>query len=406
MGRLASPLDPKLGALAGNGGPTKALALLAGSPALDAGKALGITKDQRGSGRPINLTSVPNAPGGDGSDIGAFELQALAAQTPFKPFVVGATPLTIQVEDFDNGGEGIAYHDVDTANLGGKYRSTGVDIQPTGDTGGGVNVGWTKAGEWLEYTVNVQTSGYYTLNFRVASNGPGGKFHLDFEGNDVTGPLSVPNTLGWQNWTTLGKDGAYFDAGTHVLRLVMDSNGATGAVGNFNYLKISPGVVTLTTGTAAHVRDGSHAAVNYGSSPTLEVKKSTTGYNRETYLKFDLGSVATISSAKLRLYGGLLDALKPSIQLGVFSASVTTWTESGLTWSNKPPTAPTAVATTTISGTVKKWYDIDLTTFLKAERAAGRNVVTLVLRSNTFTSTLCAFNADEAVNGPQLVITP
>jgi hypothetical protein len=101
----------------------------------------------------------------------------------------------------------------------------------------------------------------------------------------------------------------------------------------------------------------------------------------------------------------LTDALTPSIQLGVFAAAATDWTESGLTWLNKPATGASAVGTATVSGTTKKWYEIDVTSFLKAEKAAGRNVVTLVRRSNTFTSTLCSFNSDEAAaNGPQLVI--
>jgi hypothetical protein len=66
---------------------------------------------------------------------------------------------------------------------------------------------------------------------------------------------------------------------------------------------------------------------------------------------------------------------------------------------------PSAVGITIISGATKKWYEIDVTSFLKAEKAAGRNVVTLVRRSNTFTSTLCSFNSDDAAaNGPQLVI--
>src|SRR5690242_17504633 len=64
-------------------------------------------------------------------------------------------PGQFEAENFDNGGEGVAYHDVEAANLGGQYRPTeGVDIQATSDTGGGFNVGWTKAGEWLRYAVN------------------------------------------------------------------------------------------------------------------------------------------------------------------------------------------------------------------------------------------------------------
>ena len=131
-------------------------------------------------------------------------------QTPFGGTapVISSIPVTIQAEDFDNGGEGVAYHDLDAANLGGAYRTTeGVDIQPTTDTGGGYNVGYTKAGEWIEYTINVQTPGSYDLSFRLASTGSNGKFHAEIDGANVTGSLTVPNTGGYQSWTTITKTG-------------------------------------------------------------------------------------------------------------------------------------------------------------------------------------------------------
>jgi hypothetical protein len=67
--------DPKLQPLAGNGGPTPTIALASTSPAIDRGAASGLTTDQRGVLRPIDFPSIPNAAGGDGSDMGAFELQ-------------------------------------------------------------------------------------------------------------------------------------------------------------------------------------------------------------------------------------------------------------------------------------------------------------------------------------------
>lgn len=69
---------PILGPLANNGGPTLTHALLSGSPAFDKGKrdaipTLALATDQRGQPRPFDFPSITNAPGGDGSDIGAFE---------------------------------------------------------------------------------------------------------------------------------------------------------------------------------------------------------------------------------------------------------------------------------------------------------------------------------------------
>lgn len=69
--------SPQIGPLQDNGGPTRTHLLLPSSPAIDAAIAAGVATDQRGLPRPLDLTSIPNAPGGDGSDIGALELQAL-----------------------------------------------------------------------------------------------------------------------------------------------------------------------------------------------------------------------------------------------------------------------------------------------------------------------------------------
>jgi hypothetical protein len=68
--------DPKLGPLQDNGGPTFTHALLPGSPAIDKGKNLtGSATDQRGLPRTIDGLCIANASGGDGTDIGAFEVQ-------------------------------------------------------------------------------------------------------------------------------------------------------------------------------------------------------------------------------------------------------------------------------------------------------------------------------------------
>ncbi len=76
VGTGAAPINPQLGVLQYNGGATKTHALLSGSPAIEAGQADGSSVDQRGFARPVDSTAVGNAAGGDGSDIGAFEMQA------------------------------------------------------------------------------------------------------------------------------------------------------------------------------------------------------------------------------------------------------------------------------------------------------------------------------------------
>lgn len=67
--------DPQLGPLGHHGGPTETMLPADTSPVIDAGSAFGLISDQRGIGRPIDLPGYPNAAGGDGTDIGAVELQ-------------------------------------------------------------------------------------------------------------------------------------------------------------------------------------------------------------------------------------------------------------------------------------------------------------------------------------------
>jgi len=74
VGSLASPTNALIGPLQDNGGPTFTHALKPGSPAIDKGSSNGLLTDQRGAPRPFDFASVGNAAGGDGSDIGAFEL--------------------------------------------------------------------------------------------------------------------------------------------------------------------------------------------------------------------------------------------------------------------------------------------------------------------------------------------
>ena len=147
-------------------------------------------------------------------------------------------PGTIQAENFDEGGESVAYHDTTPGNTGGAYRATDVDIEATTDIGGGYNLSKTRAGEWLNYTVNVAATGTYTLDTRVANIGTGGMFHVEVDGVDRSGPIAVPDTGGWQAWQTITTAGIPLAAGLHVIRVSLDKVGSSGGAGNFNWFRI------------------------------------------------------------------------------------------------------------------------------------------------------------------------
>jgi lysophospholipase L1-like esterase len=153
------------------------------------------------------------------------------AATAEGPFGGNPAPVpgTVQLENYDLGGEGVAYHDVDVANSGGQYRSDGVDVEVCGDTGGGYDVGWTSNGEWLKYTVNVATAGAYTVSLRVASVAAvgtnAGSLHLQTpSGTNLSGAVNVPGTGGWQTYTTITAS-VTLPAGQQIIELFEDAGG-------------------------------------------------------------------------------------------------------------------------------------------------------------------------------------
>jgi hypothetical protein len=185
----------------------------------------------------MRLVEDTNGPTGVFGNIDYLKLTSqTAGPAPFGG-TPRAIPGTIQAEDFDEGGEGVAYHDIDAGNNGGQYRSGDVDVEATSDTSGGYNVGWMAAGEWLNYTVAVARSGTYLLTGRVAANGQGGTFHVEFGGVDKTGALTIPPTDGWQAWVDVSVT-VTLAAGVQSMRVVADTNGPTGVFGNLNYVRV------------------------------------------------------------------------------------------------------------------------------------------------------------------------
>lgn len=170
----------------------------------------------------------------------------IKVNVPQGPYSGTAFPIpgTIQLEEFDKGGNGIAYMD----NTPGSavtpvvyYRTDeDVDIETCTDAGGGYNLGYTTAGEWLEYTVNVQSAGNYDLDIRAAASGDGRTVSFAMDGTTFANNVAIPNTAGWQTWTTVSVKNIPLTAGQKVMRLTI---GATDYV-NLNFVKFTPTTIT------------------------------------------------------------------------------------------------------------------------------------------------------------------
>jgi endoglucanase len=163
-------------------------------------------------------------------------LLRLPSTTARKPFAANLIPGVIYAPNYDMGQNGVAYNDVDFQNTGGSgggtynsgyaYRNDGVDIEKCPDgLSNGYDVGWTAAGEFLAYTVQVAAGGVYDIRVRVSSGSTGGTARLSWDGSDLSSGFSVPATGGWQTWTTLDLGDFPLSAGSHDLRMTMVTGG-------------------------------------------------------------------------------------------------------------------------------------------------------------------------------------
>jgi hypothetical protein len=110
-------------------------------------------------------------------------------------------PGTIESVDFDYGGEGKAYHDLDAANQGSGDRSE--DSVDTEMNDGGGNIGWTGAGEWITYYIKVDKPGKYFAELRVASGSTGGSLNILINDENRFGTVKIPGTGGWATFASV-----------------------------------------------------------------------------------------------------------------------------------------------------------------------------------------------------------
>ncbi|HYG40849.1 MAG TPA: carbohydrate-binding protein, partial [Cytophagales bacterium] len=110
---------------------------------------------------------------------------------------------------------------------------SGVQEEGTQDGGPGENVGWIDAGDWMEYDVNVASSGTYAVGFRVASEPGGGQFQLRNAAGTSLATVNVAATGGWQVWTTLNAN-VSLTSGAQKIRIHAIAGGF-----NLNWMQFS-----------------------------------------------------------------------------------------------------------------------------------------------------------------------
>ncbi|MDR2285969.1 MAG: carbohydrate-binding protein [Prevotellaceae bacterium] len=161
----------------------------------------------------------------------------------FTVYVLTDGENTIPARDFDYGGEGLGFHDVDGNQSDNNYRGENGDPEGNNADLEG-NIGWTSPGEWQVYTIEVQDAGYYEVDVYLSAAGDGGTFSVSVDGNKSEN-TTVPNNGSWNDWrwtferypefkSTQPK--FYLSAGKHKVRFNVEASGYNFMALKFTYV--------------------------------------------------------------------------------------------------------------------------------------------------------------------------
>ncbi len=170
----------------------------------------------------------------DIKEIPLADFNGAVTQEPYK--AIFSVPGFVQLEDYDMGGQSVSFYDKDFVNEGGAYREDGVDIVQidSADASKGYAIGYTQAGEWLEYSVNVVTTGKFVFRASVADGLEGGSIRLFIDGKAVTDTVAVPQTEDWNTYTLMDGETSEIEKGDHVLRVQF-----TGSYVNLDWIQFA-----------------------------------------------------------------------------------------------------------------------------------------------------------------------
>ena len=256
-------------------------------------------------------------------------------------------PGVVQAEDYDTGGDGLAYSQSVNGGQTGYRSDNNGDIHSGAGTGGnGYALGWSSTGDWYKYTVSVPSAGSYTAAFQVASAGAGGTFHLEDEaGNNLTGSLTAPNTGGWSSWQTVTSGAFSLSTGTYTLRLVEDADGPNPWVCDFDWFSLTAAVTpgAWITGTEFDDGAGPWNGNQANAAPAVFDGSVNTFYdcaNSTGYVGLDAGLATPVAQIvfapragfESRMVGGIFEGSSTSASSGyVTLATVTATPTDGLT---------------------------------------------------------------------------
>jgi len=198
---------------------------------------------------------------------------------------------------------------------------SGIQTEATGDTGGGMNVGYTDTGDYMDYNVNVATAGTYNVDFRVASSSATGQVQLRSGANTLC-TANVPNTTGWQIWQTVSST-VNLSAGNQVLRVYVSGGGFNLNSINFSSVAVPVATPTFTPapGTYTTAQNVTITCATAGATIKYTTDGSTPTASSATYTA-PINVAATTTIKAIATKTGMTDSSVATAAYTISSTSV------------------------------------------------------------------------------------
>ena len=310
-------------------------------------------------------------------------------------FSMPTIPATIEAEHYDyfsiNGNER-TYYDTEAGNRRSYYRTDeDVDlIYANGsNSSSGYAVGYIADGEWLTYTVNVATDGYYKFNVESATLNSNNNVKFYVDDVAITSDVNLPTQSSLFDFESFEVvDGVYLDQGVHSIKV--EFSVVTNSI-NFNSFSIE---------------NGSCYSDDLDAFSTIEAENYCLAEGIDEYTNEDVVFIGNIQSGDYSEYGIIDFGSTSPNYIELVTASQTTGNEIEVYIDDTSPS--NLIATVPVTNTTS-WYKFSTEYVNLSDTITGTHKVILVYTTggvnvdsfvfsdgSCFTDTVDAFSTIEA----------
>lgn len=199
------------------------------------------------------ISSLTACGGGGSSKASISSFSSVVCGFSPSPLVIGIGVSRVEAEDYDSCE--ISFSDTNENNSGGEYRQDSVDITASQGASNNFYVSEMVSGEYMEYSLNVEKSGLYTLTYRVLPNQDGSKLPavlvmMTADGEQEETKINILPAVNTE-WINIVRNNIYLRDGPQVLRLKVITGNTNLDYFEFSYIEdtmVTPHVAVAAMG--------------------------------------------------------------------------------------------------------------------------------------------------------------